>query len=45
MMRNCQEKFKQKVAYVDDEHVVLISKLSFTNFSGGKFHQNEFALH
>ena len=36
-MRNCQGKFKQKVAFVDDEHIVLISKLSFANFPGGKF--------
>ena len=45
-MRNCQGKFKQKnVAFVDDKHIVLIFKLNFANFSGGKFHENEFALH
>ena len=40
-----KESLNKKVFFVDDEHIVLISKLSFANFPGGKFHQNEFALH
>ena len=40
-----KENFNKKVAFVDDKHIVLISKLSFANFPGGKFRQNEFALH
>ena len=28
--------YAKRVAFIDDEHIVLISKLSFANFTGAK---------